>query len=463
MIDAHAENAKVLAAVLGIDEEVATKLLDVHIAITTEGDNAANAIAIHVRRLLDRTVRSPSGDPAVEIVIGKAKPRWSCPVVWVGGQQEVVYVGVNGTRGSIPSAVAGPTTIVVACYAAAAAVRVALGEVFRLSYTDPVVIDPTLFVAPTIPIQIGRVHLAGAGAIGNAFLYGLAGLQVSGEIHVVDPKLVAPGNLSRCLWFEDADLKTNKAVALVSRATSSLSQVRLVAHATALDRVGHRTDGAWLERLVVGVDSRRARRRLQEELPREVYDASTTGIEEVVLHVNERLAPACLACAYPEDAQEHAHEQHVAEMLGVALHDVRRNLIDETAAALVAARHVHLDAASLVGRAYDSIFKAVCGTGQIGTEEGRTVLAPLAFVSVLAGAVLAIEFLRRVAAGNVAGPFTGWRLSPWASPVPELRRTAERRPGCPCCGQAVFRETVDELWAPSPTSPNGSIGSYNPG
>lgn len=42
--------------------------------------------------------------------------------------------------------------------------------------------------------------------------------------------------------------------------------------------------GAWLKRLIVGVDSPRARRNLQTEVPGEVYDASTTGISEVVVH-----------------------------------------------------------------------------------------------------------------------------------------------------------------------------------
>lgn len=84
--------------------------------------------------------------------------------------------------------------------------------------------------------------------------------------------------------------------------------------------------------------------------------------------------------------------------------------------------------------------------GQIGVEEARTVLAPLAFVSLLAGVSLAIEFLRRVASLAVAEPYSTWRLSPWASPVPELRDLVSQRPNCTCCGRSEIRDAVEVLW-----------------
>ena len=65
------------------------------------------------------------------------------------------------------------------------------------------------------------------------------------------------------------------------------------------------------------MDSRRARRSLQMELPPSVFDASTTGVSEVVLHFNRQPSElACLSCIYPENERERAHEENVAEALG---------------------------------------------------------------------------------------------------------------------------------------------------
>jgi hypothetical protein len=127
---------------------------------------------------------------------------------------------------------------------------------------------------------------------------------------------------------------------------------------------------------------------------------------------------------------------------------VREHFITGTAATKIGTRHPQLRNEELEGRAYDSLFKELCAAGQIGVEEGRTVLAPLAFVSLLGGVQLAVEVVRRIASACVAGRYSTWRLSPWATPVPELRDLISRRPDCDCCGRREIRETVESIWKP---------------
>jgi hypothetical protein len=133
-------------------------------------------------------------------------------------------------------------------------------------------------------------------------------------------------------------------------------------------------------------------------------------------------------------------------MLGVDVAEVRNDYIDVDAARRIAARHPQLDSSALVGTAYDSLFKSLCATGQLGVEEGRTILAPFSFVSVLAGAYLALELVLRASSEDVSRPFNYWRASPWTSPVFELKTLRPARPKCETCGNAVISETVKQLW-----------------
>jgi hypothetical protein len=106
----------------------------------------------------------------------------------------------------------------------------------------------------------------------------------------------------------------------------------------------------------------------------------------------------------------------------VTIEDVREGVISPTAATIILARYPDhgLTAAALEGEAYESLFKALCAKAALRTEGGRQVFAPFAFVSALAGAVLAIETVRRVA--GEAPSFNLWKVSPWLPFIPKLRR-----------------------------------------
>jgi hypothetical protein len=182
-------------------------------------------------------------------------------------------------------------------------------------------------------------------------------------------------------------------------------------------------------------------------MAREVFDASTTGIAEVVLHFHRLPTDsACMSCVYYEAPDELAHEAHVAASLGIEVGQVKTNFVTWDAARRIVARYPQLDPGALIGLAYDSLFKQLCGQAALKTEADRQVLAPFGFVSVLAGVVLAMEVIRRVRTGNIEGPYNYWRLSPWSSPVLKLRVMRPSRPDCEFCSNETLRAVVKQLW-----------------
>lgn len=454
-LSARDENAKVLGKLLGIDDDDAAGLLEMTVIVRAASDAPSQAVRRHLvdllKRAVGRVLETPDVTAGVEILIGDVVPTTHGPVVRVAVTPAEITVSCEAAPEHDPGATVPEILLLIsACYAAGMGVRLGLRRSFPLPHADTIRVPVDRLLrgnALVGPVMLGRIYLAGAGAIGNGLLQGLAVLDVEGEIHIVDPKNVTAGNLGRCVWFQERDIGRPKAEALAERAGPALSRVKLVARVDRIQTLAERSAGPWLERLAVAVDSRRARRRLQEELPREVFDASTTGIEEIVVHFNGVGADAaCLSCIYDEDRVEAAHEQHVADMLGVDLADVREHYIGRDAAQRMAARHGQLDPAQLVGTAYDSLFKSLCGTGQLGVDEGRTVLAPFSFVSVLAGAYLALEIVLRISGDQPVHPYNYWRASPWTSPVLELQVFRPRRLECETCGNSMIRSAVKQLW-----------------
>lgn len=131
-------------------------------------------------------------------------------------------------------------------------------------------------------------------------------------------RTVGAGNLNRCLYLKSDDVGRDKAVALAERAAADFPGLRLVPEVAEFRRCAEvvgRVDTA-----IVTVDSRRARRGIQEYAPRRVFDASTTDVTAVVVHSHAQPTDgACLACIYRHIPDEHARERSIADGLGIDL------------------------------------------------------------------------------------------------------------------------------------------------
>jgi E1 N-terminal domain len=456
------ENAKTLAALLGVDEAEAANLLDVRVLVTYDSAcKPSRIIAESVITLISRTISGVTerneGNFAAELVLGTAQARHAgAPTVWVSADSTGASIGTSQSCSPRIGALHGALALLTSCYASALIMAAALHG--RLPLAPASIIElhwAELFGSElnflSEACDLGEVFLAGAGAVGNSFLYALQFFHTSGVMYICDPKNVMPGALNRCLWFSDSDLCQSKAERLCGRAQAHFEDLRLMPVVGTIGQAA-RLRGADnpLQRLIVGVDSRRARRSIQLEFPREVFDASTTDIREIVLHFNRQPTDrACLSCIYPENEREVTHQHHVAEALGVDVEEVHQEFVSEAVATKIVAAYPALNPRDLVGRAFDSLFKELCGQGVLRSAEGRQVLAPFAFVSVLAGTYLAIETIRRCSLGTDADTYNYWRASPWHSPTIALRQQRGRLEHCEFCGNKTFRTVNRQRWGAS--------------
>jgi molybdopterin/thiamine biosynthesis adenylyltransferase len=460
--DQQRENQRMLAAVLGLPDEEASARLTTPLQVTWDlSDPVTSQLGEMIVHLLVRTFGSvgkpnmPVLNARCEVIINGALPKTeSAAAVFVRINQYGCRISRNPIAECIetqPSDIPKILLLLCSCYCAALAVETAVGMPPGWVGPDGIDIDfAHLLGVPlsdlTQQVDLGNCHMAGAGAVGNAFLYALQYLPIKGRLVIIDPKNVTGGIINRCLWFTEDDIGQPKAERLASKAKGLLGQVEIDFFNGTVD--DHRAEiNCEYECLIVGIDSRRGRRALQEQLPREVFDASTTGIEEVVFHHNVQLSEkACLACIYSETDAERGFEKHVAETLGVSTVEVVQGFITPAAAKRIASKYPHLDPQTIVGTAFDSLFRQLCSTQQLVTTEQRQVLAPFAFVSQLGGTILAIElFLRRQNPARSA-TFNYWRVSPWRNINIDMQQILLPHKNCPVCSDTAYQSVARELW-----------------
>lgn len=455
----HCENERMLASILGVADDEAADLLWQAVQITWEPDDLAGSLlggfVVQMLRRTFRRVGTPDdADPhaCCELRINSASPRCA-----VAHQIEVildahgVHIGRAATRASACSSAPPPVlALLSACFASAAVAATALK--LPAGWSAPEGVSVSFADWPGVPVEIfdrpvdlGACQMAGAGAVGSAIALALKYLPVSGQLIVIDPKSVTEGILNRCLCFDADDIGQSKATTLANWIAMHCSDVEARAFHGTLQQHRIQRPGE-IDRLIVGVDSRRARRSLQEELALEVFDASTTGVEETVFHHNRlTTGKACLACVYAQTKQEGVFERHVAEALGVSLEDVQSYLITPSAAARIAVMYPHVPVEQLIGRAYDSVFREMCATQSLRTSEERQVLAPFAFVSQLAGTVAAIELFLRRANVERGANFNYWRVSPWRGVNVDLQQDLLARSDCAVCASPHYQALARRL------------------
>jgi len=453
---AQRENRLALENFLGLSTESASSTLNVTALITCSDDDGSLTVADHLSSLLSRTlakvVRAP-GDtpPELEIVIGDATPV-TATAIFVKIEPDAISISKNPLPPSTsPAKLQPPFLLLGSCYVAGFAISTLLGDSAPFPDRDILKIDFHSLFGDALDyfdeeVDIDTTYLAGAGAVGNGFMLGLTAFpKLIGKLVIVDHDLVSGGNLNRCVWFDGSDVGHGKADVLVKKAAPYFTNLTLESRFCMLGKVPENTGGAWLKRLVVAVDSRRARRSLQSEMPGEVFDASTTGLEEIVFHHHKQpTTGACLGCIYYADEVENQRTRHIADALGVSIEDVAKIYIDAASAKKIKAKYAQLAARDLEGVAFDTFFKELCGEGAL-IVGGEHVVAPLAFVSTMAGVYLAIEFIRRIASGEATFNFS--RFSPWLDPVPRAQKMLPQSAKCEFCNNDAVIALSTKLWS----------------
>lgn len=373
-----------------------------------------------------------------------------------------IFVSLSGSEIHVSSA--GPSTVspchplsrtISACYVAAVAISIVVG---LEKQQDNMLIVPfeDFGVGAAIlnrPIVLNDAVLVGAGSIGNGFLRALRHLRVSGSLIVADPKNVSAGNLNRCLYF-DADSAGNKAEELCRNAKMDFPSLLLTPFPGTFHELVKRE--GRIRRVFVATDGRVPRRSLQQELPLEVIDASTTAADEVIVHSHKQPTNgACLACIYRHIPIEEGREKDIAAGLGVSLEDVRRGRIDSEAADRIASLHKGIVATQIVGTAYDSLFKALCAEQALLGASGEQVLAPFGFVSNLAGALMVIELARFDTTTHDDRTPNYFFTDPWRPPNRRARLRKAQVADCEFCSKPVRIRALNEVWK-DVLSPDGN-------
>lgn len=444
-VSAAAENARMLASLLGIDEDEAAERLQRRVLITAAGTTLP--WAKQIRELLERTVFiTDTLDGAdLELVVGPVEPR---------SQARRLYAAIDAdgvTISSAPVLRSGTEphpllAALYACSAAGAALHAVIGDPRLPSVSDPLIVRTAEIGMPDIKglksIDLTGSVLVGAGAVAHGFLRALRYLPVHGRLDIVDPKKVGSGNPNRCLYLTDADIGDPKAQALAEHAGGDFMELELAP--VEKEFKDYTKEKGPVRRAIITVDSRLARRKIQKEVPGQVLDASTTDVRGVVVHSHVQPTDcACMACIYKHVPDEEARERSIAEGLGIALEDVRIGFINQAVAEKIVAAHPGLHTSQLVGRAFDTLFRELCAAQALRTPEGRQVLTPFAFVSMLAGALLVVELVRQIT-GKADTNY--WQVDPWRAPLGRLRRLRSRDPECEFCSLPGVEEIIQDLW-----------------
>src|ERR1700728_3418992 len=192
-LTAHQENAKALAALLGIDEADAALQLKLRIAVNFDATTfVSRTLGEHVIALLSRTVEYagvPSeGQFDVEIIIGPREPAVLAKLRVYAGQAAAIFVVDSGEcLGSCDPATPPPFLVIEACRISAAAIRAAVGTSLPVGASGPIKLDWRDLLGPhgdslAAPLDVGEAYLAGAGAVGHGFIYTLRYFDVRGRL-----------------------------------------------------------------------------------------------------------------------------------------------------------------------------------------------------------------------------------------------------------------------------------------
>ena len=461
MISAKQENILTLAARLGIVSQEADKLVDQKLRIITDDRPEHATLGRIVYQLLSRTFTDVRCEyeyqlqnDALLIAIGQnldTSGMKSCTALL---RPEGVIFDAVTTENSNPVKIPFALLLIAGCYLASNCIRKLIPGIADGQAPVKTILWDELF--PTIGnslseiIDIGNTTLVGAGAIGNGFIWALSDLNLRGRLSIIDPDPVSDGNINRNVLNHPPDIKRLKVDVLKSYIKIHCPKIKVTAIPTRFEDYAKECgSNLRIDKMITAVDSRRMRRKLQAYCPKQVFDASTNGLSDIIYHYHGfPLTGACLACIHAEKPDETAREKHIANVLGVHIDDVRQGFISEIAARNITRRNQQINWMQIVGDSYDSLFKELCASGKLPIDSTGTLeptLAPFCFVSVLAGTVLAMEFLSHCI-GQVSHDYNFWRINPWISPRGQLKMWKNKIDNCEFCGDQTLLQALNLIW-----------------
>jgi hypothetical protein len=301
-------------------------------------------------------------------------------------------------------------------FGAAAAACLGGANIFRILFRDQLVnkdVQPELSLSlldysqsgpfKSLPgnADLGEIHFAGLGAVGNAAIWVLARTNgLRGKLVGVDQELVELSNLQRYVLTTQASVNQPKTA--LAGATLQGTGITFQPAGKRWGEYLRERGDTQVELVAVGVDSAADRVAIQASLPKYILNA-WTQTENVGVSRHAFGETACLACLYlPTGTQRHKSEV-VAEQLGVPedakgiSHLLYFNLPipRELLQKIASRKNLPVEKLLQFEDKPISVFysKAVCGGMllEIGASNPAKSEVPLPFQSAMAGIMLAAE------------------------------------------------------------------------
>jgi hypothetical protein len=261
-------------------------------------------------------------------------------------------------------------------------------------------------------IDLGELHLVGAGAVGNGFLWALSQCKARGHLYVIDAENLELSNVQRYAMSTITDVGKPKAVLAGNWAATAGAQVTPQV-ATWEDYVASRGD--WIfERVAVAVDNANTRIHVQAALPKVVFNSWTQAGEAGLSRHGFVGDEACLACLYLPKRRVPNFDEIVLRALklpndGPHLMEVRARLDTgqpterEYLERIAKAANVPLERINpFEGKPLRSFYvEAICGGAVLEFVTADDLAAadvPMAFQSALAGILLCADVVAEVMA-----------------------------------------------------------------
>lgn len=313
---------------------------------------------------------------------------------------------------------------------------------FSLLDLDPRATTPTN--SPLKDVDIGEVHLVGAGAIGNGFLWVLSQLECRGVLHVIDAETIELSNLQRYALTRADD--EGKYKALLAGKWLQNRKLQVVSHTASWETFMSERKDWKLERVAVAVDSAVARVRIQASLPQRIFNSWTQG-GEVGISRHTFLRDACLACLYLPKGKSPNLDEIVLKALRLEendgnLRDIRARLDTGQPTDRAFLERVSTGVGIPVDRllAYEGrplhklYVEAVCGGAVLEFNSGGAINraeVPMAFQSALAGIMLAGDVLADV--GRLRRPLPTISQIDLLRPLPLIISTPRQKDAVASC------------------------------
>lgn len=236
------------------------------------------------------------------------------PTVWAAGANVYCDTEVDDRTTALPIA-----ALIAAAYG--------VGEVFRAifgaelgaggrrastqsAFNIVTLGEPTELPALLGSVDLGRIAIVGAGAIGQAATAALAVSGARARVCVIDPEPVELSNLQRYVLTRDTDESEEK----IAICTDHLRAAGFVTDGVR-GRWGAHLAAGRFDATLVGLDTEQDRIGVAASLPGVIYNA-WTGEHDLGWSRHEDFGvEACLACLYwPTRARPHQHETLAREI-----------------------------------------------------------------------------------------------------------------------------------------------------